>query len=74
MSKRAFAFDMHSIKVDGQDVVVYEKAPEALADVCSGDPVFLDVETFRMNGPRHRRSPVFIARMIAGGRPRMIRS
>jgi pyruvate dehydrogenase E1 component alpha subunit len=52
MSKRALAFDMHSIKVDGQDVEeVYEKASEALEHVRSGrGPVFLDVETYRMHG------------------------
>ena len=52
MSKRALAFDMHSIKVDGQDVEkVYEKATEALDYVRSGaGPVFLDVETYRMHG------------------------
>ena len=37
MSKRALAYDMHSIKVDGQDVSkVYEKASEALEYVRSG--------------------------------------
>jgi pyruvate dehydrogenase E1 component alpha subunit len=52
MSKRALAYDMPSIKVDGQDVeVVYEKAREALEHVRSGrGPVFLDVETYRMAG------------------------
>jgi TPP-dependent pyruvate/acetoin dehydrogenase alpha subunit len=52
MSKRALAYDMHSIKVDGQDVEeVYEKAAEALDYVRSGrGPVFLDVETYRMHG------------------------
>ena len=52
MSKRALAYDMHSIKVDGQDVEkVYEKASEALDYVRSGaGPVFLDVETYRMHG------------------------
>ncbi|MEI8105521.1 MAG: thiamine pyrophosphate-dependent enzyme [Actinomycetes bacterium] len=52
MSKRALAYDMHSIKVDGQDVEeTYEKAREALAYVRSGQgPVFLDVETKRMHG------------------------
>jgi pyruvate dehydrogenase E1 component alpha subunit len=52
MSKRALAFDMRSIKVDGQDVEeVYERAREALDFARSGEgPVFLDVETFRMHG------------------------
>jgi pyruvate dehydrogenase E1 component alpha subunit len=52
MSKRALAFDMHSIKVNGQDVEeVYEKASEALEHVRAGrGPVFLDVETYRMHG------------------------
>ncbi len=52
MSKRALAFDMKSIKVDGQDVeAVHAAAQEALAHARSGEgPVFLDVETFRMHG------------------------
>ncbi len=52
MSKRALAFDMRAIKVDGQDVEeVYERAREALEYARSGEgPVFLDVETFRMHG------------------------
>jgi TPP-dependent pyruvate/acetoin dehydrogenase alpha subunit len=52
MSKRALAYDMRSIKVDGQDVqAVYEAAQEALEHARSGDgPVFLDVETRRMHG------------------------
>jgi pyruvate dehydrogenase E1 component alpha subunit len=52
MSKRALAFDMRSIKVDGQDVeAVFESAQEALEHARSGDgPVFLDVETYRMHG------------------------
>jgi pyruvate dehydrogenase E1 component alpha subunit len=52
MSKRALAFDMHSIKVDGQDIEdVYAKASEALEHARRGDgPVFLDVETFRLHG------------------------
>src|SRR2546423_11452317 len=52
MSKRALAYDMRSIKVDGQDVEeVYERAREALDHARSGEgPVFLDVETFRMHG------------------------
>jgi len=52
MSKRAKAYDMPAIKVDGQDVeAVYEKAREALEHVRSGrGPVFLDIETYRMSG------------------------
>ena len=52
MSKRALAYDMRSMKVDGQDVEdVYAKATEALAFVRAGEgPVFLDVETKRMHG------------------------
>src|SRR5256885_6618902 len=52
MSKRALAYDMRSMKVDGQDVeAVYEAALEALAHARSGEgPVFLDVETKRMHG------------------------
>jgi pyruvate dehydrogenase E1 component alpha subunit len=52
MSKRALAFDMRSVKVDGQDVEdVYEKAREALEHARSGEgPVFLDVEVWRMHG------------------------
>jgi len=52
MSKRALAFDMHAVKVDGQDVeAVYEAAHEALEHARSGaGPVFLDVVTYRMHG------------------------
>lgn len=52
MSKRAKAYDMKAIKVDGQDVEdSYEKAHEAFEHARSGaGPVFLDVETFRMHG------------------------
>jgi acetoin:2,6-dichlorophenolindophenol oxidoreductase subunit alpha len=52
MSKRAVAYGMESIKVDGQDVEkVYERAREALEHVRSGEgPVFLDIETYRMHG------------------------
>ena len=57
MSKRALAFDMRSIKVDGQDVeAVYEAAHEALEYARSGEgPVFLDVETLPHARPLHRR-------------------
>jgi pyruvate dehydrogenase E1 component alpha subunit len=52
MSKRALAYDMRSIKVDGQDVAaVHEAALEALEHARSGEgPVFLDVVTYRMRG------------------------
>jgi pyruvate dehydrogenase E1 component alpha subunit len=52
MSKRAKAYDMPAIKVDGQDLqAVYDKSLEALEHVRSGrGPVFLDVETYRMHG------------------------
>ena len=52
MSKRARAYDMRAVKVDGQDVLaVYEAAVEALEHARSGEgPVFLDVETKRMHG------------------------
>src|SRR5262249_14526387 len=52
MSKRARAYDMKSIKVNGQDVLaVYEAAVEALEHARNGEgPVFLDVETRRMHG------------------------
>ncbi len=52
MSKRAGAYDMNVVKIDGQDVeAVYEAAREALEHARSGQgPVFLDVETFRMHG------------------------
>ena len=52
MSKRALAYDMRAIKVDGQDVqAVFDAAHEALEFARSGEgPVFLDVETYRMHG------------------------
>ena len=52
MSKRALAFDMPAVKVDGQDVEqVYETTREALDRIRSGGgPIFFDVETFRMEG------------------------
>ncbi|HEY3921954.1 MAG TPA: thiamine pyrophosphate-dependent enzyme, partial [Gaiellaceae bacterium] len=52
MSKRAVAFDMPSVKVNGQDIEeVYDTAREALERVRSGEgPMFLDVETYRMEG------------------------
>jgi pyruvate dehydrogenase E1 component alpha subunit len=52
MSKRAKAYDMPAVKVDGQDVEeVYEATHEALGRVRGGGgPIFLDVETYRMHG------------------------
>jgi TPP-dependent pyruvate/acetoin dehydrogenase alpha subunit len=52
MSKRALAFDMRSIRADGQDVeAVYDAAKEALEHARSGEgPVFVDLETVRMHG------------------------
>lgn len=52
MSKRAKAFDMKAVKVNGQDVEeVYELAGKALEHARSGKgPVFLDVECVRMRG------------------------
>ena len=52
VSKRALAFGMKAIKVDGQDVeAVYAAAHEALDHAREGKgPVFLDVETYRLTG------------------------
>jgi pyruvate dehydrogenase E1 component alpha subunit len=52
MMERAHAFDMHAIKVDGQDVeAVYAATREALDYARSGNgPVFLDAETYRLVG------------------------
>lgn len=52
MSRRALAFDMRAVKVNGQDVEeVYDAARAALEHARSGKgPVFLDVETKRMHG------------------------
>jgi pyruvate dehydrogenase E1 component alpha subunit len=52
MSKRALAYDMRAIKVDGQDVEqVFVKTNEALEHARSGNgSVFLDVETYRLHG------------------------
>jgi TPP-dependent pyruvate/acetoin dehydrogenase alpha subunit len=52
MSKRAAAYDMPAVKVDGQDVEeVYDTARDALGRIRAGDgPIFLDVETYRMEG------------------------
>ncbi len=52
VSKRAVAFGMKSIKVDGQEVeAVYAAAHEALDHAREGKgPVFLDVETYRLTG------------------------
>src|SRR5207249_6212537 len=52
LEKRAVAYGMHSIKVDGQDVAaVHRAAKRALDYARSGKgPVFLDCETFRLVG------------------------
>jgi pyruvate dehydrogenase E1 component alpha subunit len=52
MEKRAVAYGMHSIKVDGQDVeAVYKAAKRALDYARSGKgPVYLVAETFRLVG------------------------
>ena len=52
MSKRAIAFGMHSLDVDGQDVeAVHAATREARAYALSGDgPVFLNVRTHRLVG------------------------
>jgi len=52
ITKRAVAFGMRAIKVDGQDVeAVYAAAHESLDHARDGNgPVFLDVETYRLTG------------------------
>jgi acetoin:2,6-dichlorophenolindophenol oxidoreductase subunit alpha len=52
IAKRALAYDMRAVKVDGQDVEeVHEAAKEALAHARGGDgPTFLAVETHRLVG------------------------
>jgi acetoin:2,6-dichlorophenolindophenol oxidoreductase subunit alpha len=52
LSKRAEAFGMHAIKVDGQDVEeVYKATKKALEHARSGKgPVFLHVDTYRLSG------------------------
>jgi pyruvate dehydrogenase E1 component alpha subunit len=52
MEKRAVAYGMHSIKVDGQDVeAVYKAAKRALDYARSGKgPVYLVAETYRLVG------------------------
>jgi pyruvate dehydrogenase E1 component alpha subunit len=52
ISDRARAYDMHALKVYGQDVEeVYRATREALEYARSGrGPVFLDVETYRLVG------------------------
>ncbi|HET7137923.1 MAG TPA: thiamine pyrophosphate-dependent enzyme [Gaiellaceae bacterium] len=52
MSKRALAYDMKSLRVDGQDVeAVHDAALQALDHARSGrGPVFVDVTTYRMHG------------------------
>jgi pyruvate dehydrogenase E1 component alpha subunit len=50
--KRALAYDMEAMKVDGQDVEeVYGATQEALEHARSGKgPVFMHVETYRLTG------------------------
>jgi pyruvate dehydrogenase E1 component alpha subunit len=52
MTKRAEAFGMESMKVDGQEVgEVYETAVKAVEHARSGrGPVFLVAETYRLSG------------------------
>jgi acetoin:2,6-dichlorophenolindophenol oxidoreductase subunit alpha len=52
MSKRALAYDMRSIKVDGQDVeAVYKATRQALDHARSGKgPVFMHLDTVRFSG------------------------
>jgi TPP-dependent pyruvate/acetoin dehydrogenase alpha subunit len=52
LEKRAVAFGMHSMKVDGQDVeAVYKAARKALDYARSGKgPVYLVCETYRFTG------------------------
>jgi len=52
IAKRALAYDMHSLKVDGQDVeAVYTAAQDALEHARGGNgPVFMAVETARLTG------------------------
>jgi TPP-dependent pyruvate/acetoin dehydrogenase alpha subunit len=52
VSKRAEAYGMRAVTVDGQDVeAVYRTTEEALAHARGGDgPVFLVAETYRLTG------------------------
>jgi acetoin:2,6-dichlorophenolindophenol oxidoreductase subunit alpha len=52
MSKRAEAYGMRAVTVDGQDVeAVYRTTEEALAHARGGDgPVFIVAETYRLTG------------------------
>jgi pyruvate dehydrogenase E1 component alpha subunit len=52
LTKRAEAYGMHAVKVDGQDVeAVYHAAKKALKHAREGKgPVFLHVETYRLTG------------------------
>ncbi len=52
MLNRAKAYDMHAMKVDGQDVEqVFTATSEALEYARGGNgPVFMDVETYRLVG------------------------
>jgi TPP-dependent pyruvate/acetoin dehydrogenase alpha subunit len=52
LSKRALAYDMHAMKVEGQDVeAVYTATQEALEYARSGQgPAFMHVVTYRLTG------------------------
>lgn len=52
MSKKALAYDMPSMQVDGQDVIeMYEKTKEALDHCRSGKgPMFMEALTYRFRG------------------------
>ncbi len=52
LSKRAEAFGMHALKVDGQDIeAVFKTATRALEHARSGKgPVFVHVDTYRLTG------------------------
>jgi pyruvate dehydrogenase E1 component alpha subunit len=52
MEKRALAYDMPAVEVDGQDVeAVYETAREAREHALSGEgPIFVNARTYRLTG------------------------
>jgi pyruvate dehydrogenase E1 component alpha subunit len=52
MSKKALAYDMPSMQVDGQNVIeMYEKTKEALDHCRSGNgPIFMEALTYRFRG------------------------
>src|SRR5256712_9545155 len=64
LSKRAEAFGMTAIKVDGQDVEeVYKAAKKALDHARSGKgPIFLHAGTYRLVGPYIGDPPVYRAK------------